>query len=72
MRCWHEQARSAYSTRFSATWRCLTSYGTSTRLKPCMRRYGLGQIFYRQEKWEQAVFHFRSSIKVCHQMIGYR
>ena len=27
-------------------------------------RYGLGQIAYRQEKWESAIFHFRSSIKV--------
>ena len=27
-------------------------------------RYGLGQIAFRQEKWESAIFHFRSSIKV--------
>ena len=31
---------------------------------PC--RYGCGQIFYRQEKYEIAAFHFESSLQVNH------
>ncbi len=29
-------------------------------------RYGVGQIYYRQEKYEMAAYHFASGLKVPH------
>ena len=33
-------------------------------LSCCACRYGLGQIAFRKENWESAIFHFRNSAKV--------
>lgn len=43
-----------------------SSSGNALRDTLCyLCRYGIGQIYYRQEKYEMAEFHFRRSLEVC-------
>lgn len=30
----------------------------------CVPRYGIGQIYFRQEKWREAHYHFRAAANI--------
>ena len=70
--CWDRRECVCLSTG------CLAGHRCTTHRMPCpaylalpplglrsvLRRYGVGQIHFRQEKYEMAEYHFRRSLQV--------
>ena len=56
---------STSSSSFLSTFNAISSYVFHILIDICMiRRYGLGSVFFRQEKYEMAEYHFRRALNI--------